>query len=203
MTINHHERNIRLHCITIGNAPVILGLPWLKLHNRQSTGRAPVSFHSDKCAGQCLTASPQATAIAEERATGNTTGNAGPERPEDDPWNLNTVMTKSRRRRKKCQESQRTSYPKRLHEFLGVFASKSPQSHRHIEPGPRIPFAARYNTPYEPLSPLSEDKMRALKDTSTPMKSVVDSCVNLASSAPITSSKEGRKLAALRPTIGG
>jgi hypothetical protein len=33
MTINHHTEDIRLHCITIGNAPVILGLPWLKLHN--------------------------------------------------------------------------------------------------------------------------------------------------------------------------
>ena len=28
LTINHHE-DIRLHCITIGNAPIILGLPWL------------------------------------------------------------------------------------------------------------------------------------------------------------------------------
>ena len=33
LTINHHEENIRLHCITIGNAPIILGLPWLKFHD--------------------------------------------------------------------------------------------------------------------------------------------------------------------------
>jgi len=33
LTINHHEEDIRLHCITIGNAPIILGLPWLKLHD--------------------------------------------------------------------------------------------------------------------------------------------------------------------------
>jgi len=29
LKINHHEEDVRLHCITIGNAPVILGLPWL------------------------------------------------------------------------------------------------------------------------------------------------------------------------------
>jgi len=33
LTINHHKEDIRLHCITIGNAPIILGLPWLKLHD--------------------------------------------------------------------------------------------------------------------------------------------------------------------------
>jgi len=33
LTINHHEEDIWLHCITIGNAPIILGLPWLKLHD--------------------------------------------------------------------------------------------------------------------------------------------------------------------------
>ena len=27
MTINHHKEDIHLHCITIRNAPVILGLP--------------------------------------------------------------------------------------------------------------------------------------------------------------------------------
>jgi len=33
LTINHHEEQIQLHCITIGNAPIILRLPWLKLHD--------------------------------------------------------------------------------------------------------------------------------------------------------------------------
>jgi len=46
MTINNHEEKIRLHCITIGNAPVILGLPWLKLHNPAIDWRAHrLSFH--------------------------------------------------------------------------------------------------------------------------------------------------------------
>jgi len=33
LTINDHEEDIRLHCITIGNTPIILGLPLLKLHD--------------------------------------------------------------------------------------------------------------------------------------------------------------------------
>jgi len=33
MRMNHHEEEIQLHCITIGNAPIILGMPWLKLHD--------------------------------------------------------------------------------------------------------------------------------------------------------------------------
>ena len=33
LTINHHEEDIRLHHNTIRNAPIILGLPWLKLYD--------------------------------------------------------------------------------------------------------------------------------------------------------------------------
>jgi hypothetical protein len=67
MTINHHEEDIRLQCITIGNAPVILGLPWLKLYNPTIDWRTDrLSFHSDKYAERCLTTSPRATVVAEE-----------------------------------------------------------------------------------------------------------------------------------------
>ena len=56
MTINNHEEKIHLHCITIGNAPVIVGLPWLKLHNPAIDWRTHrLSFHSDECAEQYLT----------------------------------------------------------------------------------------------------------------------------------------------------
>ena len=33
LTINHHEEDIQLHCFTIGNTPIILELPSLKLHD--------------------------------------------------------------------------------------------------------------------------------------------------------------------------
>jgi len=33
LIINHHEEDIPLHCIMIGNTPIILGLRWLKLYD--------------------------------------------------------------------------------------------------------------------------------------------------------------------------
>jgi len=48
LTTNHHEEDIRLHCITIGNTPIILGLPWLKLHDPVIGWKNhTVKFHSN------------------------------------------------------------------------------------------------------------------------------------------------------------
>jgi len=70
LTINHHEEDIQLHCITIGNAPIILGLPWLKLHDPVIGWKNhTVKFHSDYCAEKCLPSSPRANTVPEEKAT--------------------------------------------------------------------------------------------------------------------------------------
>jgi len=70
LTINHHEEDIQLHCITIGNAPIILGLPWLKLHDPVIGWKNhTVKFHSDHCAEKCLPSSPRANTVPEEKAT--------------------------------------------------------------------------------------------------------------------------------------
>ena len=67
LTINHHKEDIRLHCITIGNAPIILGLPWLKLHGPVIGWKNhTVKFHSDHCAEKCLLSSPRANTVPEE-----------------------------------------------------------------------------------------------------------------------------------------
>ena len=69
LDINNHYENIRLHCITIGNTPIILGLPWLKLHDPDIRWKNnQVSFTSDRCAKKCLALSPQATTVPEEKA---------------------------------------------------------------------------------------------------------------------------------------
>jgi predicted aspartyl protease len=166
MMINHHEEDIRLHRITIGNAPVILGLPWLKLHNLTIDWRAyRLSFHSDKCVERCLTASPQATTVAEERATEQYYRKTPDER-EDDPWEIcNTVMEKIKETEKEVPGKPEDIVPKEYHEFLEVFASKEPTKpppHRHQDH--RIPLQPGTTPPYEPLRPLSEDKMHAFKD---------------------------------------
>jgi hypothetical protein len=69
LTINNHHEMIRLHCITIGNSPIIVGLPWLKWHNPNIDWReGRVTFDSTKCARECLDTSPHATTVAAEQA---------------------------------------------------------------------------------------------------------------------------------------
>jgi len=70
LTINHHEEDIRLHCIMIGNAPIMLGLPSLKLHVPVIGWKNhTVKFHSEHCTEKCLPSSPRANTVPEEEAT--------------------------------------------------------------------------------------------------------------------------------------
>jgi hypothetical protein len=69
LTTNNHREMIKLHCITISNSPIILGLPWLKKHNPKIIWReGKVMFDSDKYAKECLDTSPHAKTIPEEKA---------------------------------------------------------------------------------------------------------------------------------------
>jgi hypothetical protein len=55
LIINNHHEKIKLHCITIRNSPIIMGLPWLKKHNPNidwKEGR--VMFNSEQCVKMCL-----------------------------------------------------------------------------------------------------------------------------------------------------
>jgi hypothetical protein len=71
LTINNHHETIRLHCITIGNSPNIIGLPWLKRHNPNIDWReGRVTFDLTKCTREYLDSSPHATTVAEEQAIG-------------------------------------------------------------------------------------------------------------------------------------
>jgi hypothetical protein len=71
LTINNHCETIRLHCITIGNVPIIVGLPWLRKHNPNIHWReGHVTFNSARYAKECLVTSPHATTVSEEKAMG-------------------------------------------------------------------------------------------------------------------------------------
>jgi hypothetical protein len=64
LTINNHHETIKLHCITIGNSPIIVGLPWLKKHNPNINWKmGRVTFDSDKCIRTCLEKSPHVKTI--------------------------------------------------------------------------------------------------------------------------------------------
>jgi hypothetical protein len=71
LTINNHYETIRLHCITIGSAPIIIALPCLRKHNPNIDGReGHVTFNLTRCAKECLTTSPHATTVSKEKSTG-------------------------------------------------------------------------------------------------------------------------------------
>jgi predicted aspartyl protease len=68
LTINDHREEIKLHCITIGNSPIIIGLPWLWKHNPNINWKeGRITFDSEKCGKTYLTASPHTTMITEKR----------------------------------------------------------------------------------------------------------------------------------------
>jgi hypothetical protein len=69
LIVNDHREKIKLHCITIGNSPIIVGLPWLLKHNPTiDWKKGKVIFDSDKCARECLDTSPHARTVPEEQA---------------------------------------------------------------------------------------------------------------------------------------
>jgi hypothetical protein len=71
LKINNHHEMITLHCITICNSPIIVGLPWLKRHNQNIDWKEGwITFDSTRCARECLDASLHVTTVAEERAIG-------------------------------------------------------------------------------------------------------------------------------------
>jgi len=68
LTMKHHEEDIRLHCITIGNTAIILGLPLLKLSDLVIRWKNhTVKFHSNHYAKRYLPSSPRANTVPEEK----------------------------------------------------------------------------------------------------------------------------------------
>jgi len=168
LTINRHEEDIRLHCITIMNAPIILGLPWLKLHDPVIGWKNhTVKFHSDHCAEKCLPSSPRANTVPEEKATEQYYKKTPAEEEnweigETDPWEVcQTVIDE-------IKETSRTSkkpIPPEYHEFLDVFTEQEPMiPPPHRTQDHHIPLEEGKTPPYEPLRPLKDEKIKALKE---------------------------------------
>ena len=152
LTINHHEEDIWLHCITIGNTPIILGLPWLKLHDPVIGWKNhTVKFHLDHCAEKCLPSSPKANTFPEEKAM-EQYHRKTPENweiTETDPWEVyQTVINKI----KETCKTNRNPIPLEYHEFLEVFTKKEPTAPPpHRTQDHHIPLEKGKTPPYEPL----------------------------------------------------
>jgi len=165
LTVNHHEKDIRVHCITIGNAPVILGLPWLKLHDPMIGWKNhTVKFHSDHCAEKCLPSSPRASTVLEEMAKKQyhrkTLENW--EIRKTDPWEVcQTIIDKI----KETSKDSNNLIPLEYNEFLEAFTEREPTApsphHTHDH---HIPLEKGKTLPYKPLRALNEEKVKALKE---------------------------------------
>jgi hypothetical protein len=71
LMINNHYETIRLHCITIGNLPIIVGLPWLKKHNPNINWKEGyIMFNSARYTKECMVILPHAIMVAKEKAIG-------------------------------------------------------------------------------------------------------------------------------------
>jgi len=155
LTINHHEEHICLHCITIGNTPIILGLPWLKLHDPVIGWKNhTVKFHSDHCTEKCLPSSPRANTVPEEKATEQYYEKTPAEEEnweigETDPWEV------CQRVIDKIKETFRTSkkpIPPEYYEFLDVFTEQEPTiPPPHRTQDHHIPLEEGKTPPYETL----------------------------------------------------
>jgi len=81
---------------------------------------------------------------------------------ETDPWEVCQMVIH------KIKETSRTSknpIPLEYHEFLDVFAKQEPATPPpHRMQDHHIPLEEGKTPPYEPLQPLNEDKMKALRE---------------------------------------
>ena len=123
-----------------------------------------MKFHSDHCAEKCLPSSLKANTVPEEKAIEQYHRKI-PEKweiGETDPWEVcQTEINKI----KETSKTNRNPIPPEYHEFLEVFTEKEPtaalphrtQDHHILLEKGKMP-------PYEPLRPLNDKKMKALKE---------------------------------------
>jgi len=155
-----------MNCITIANAPIILGLPWPKQHDPVIGWKNYiVKFHSDHCAERCLPSSPQAKTVSEAKAMEQYYKKTPEEWEigETDPWEIcQRVINKIKETdKRKPHQKIATEY----HEFFAVFTRKEPTTPPpHTMQDHHIPLEKEKTPPYEPLRPLNNEKMKVLKE---------------------------------------
>jgi len=126
-----------------------------------------VKFHSNHCAEKCLPSSPRANTVPEDKATEQYYKKTPAEEEnwkigETDPWEVcQTVIDE-------IKETSRTSkkpIPPEYHEFLDVFTEQEPTTPPpHRTQDHHIPLEEGKTPPYEPLRPLNDEKIKALKE---------------------------------------
>jgi hypothetical protein len=125
-----------------------------------------VKFHSDHCTEKYLPSSPRANMVPEEKQKEQYYRKT----PEEENWEIGeidawevcqAVIDKI----KKTSRPSKNPIPKEYHKFLEVFTEKEPMAPSpHRTQNHHIPLEEGKTPPYEPLRPLNEEKMKALKE---------------------------------------
>jgi len=105
--------------------------------------------------------SPQATSITEGKAIDQYYRKT-PEEAESDPWEVCQMVIDKIKETSKDSEG---GIPEEYEDFLQVFTSTEPTTlPPHRDQDHHIPLLEGKMPPYEPLRPLNEEKMRALRE---------------------------------------
>jgi len=124
-----------------------------------------MKFHSDHCAKRCLPSSPRANTVPEEKAIEQYYKKTPEEWEigETDPWEVCQTVIDKIKKTDKTKPHQ--AIPTEYHEFLPIFTEKEPTTPPlHRTQDHHIPLEKGKTPPYEPLRPLNDEKMKALKE---------------------------------------
>src|SRR5258706_10547607 len=163
VSIGRHHETVTFQVTTLGQHPMILGLPWLKKHNPEiEWSTHQVMFKSQYCQEQCLEESPIVKAPREESAIQQfvRTMPVTPHR-EQRKLQLSSITTSKSAslaaeaaRANKQPTDPRTIVPREYHNLLQLFPVKEatePPPRRGIDhriellPNETQPFKALYN----------------------------------------------------------
>jgi len=174
VSIGKHHETVTFQVTTLGQHPMILGLPWLKKHNPEiEWSTHQVMFKSQYCQEQCLEESPIVKAPREESAIQQFVRTM-PVTPHQEQRKLQlSSITASKSaslaaevaRANKPPTDPRTIVPREYHDLLQLFPVKEatePPPRRGIDH--RIELLPNETPPFKALYNLSGNELRTLRD---------------------------------------
>ncbi|SGZ31527.1 BQ5605_C045g12195 [Microbotryum silenes-dioicae] len=180
LNIGDHHEEIQLNISTIAHYPIILGIPWLKLHNSSvSWSKHIVHFDSDHCSKSCLAVTPMVHTLSRHPIYGDfsTTPStsldiSGIQHPEQLDDAIKVVATtefahlgRSDATQDATTKDPRALVPPQYHDYLDVFdekeADKLPPRHPYDH---SIPLDPSIKVPAGRLYPLNESELKNLAD---------------------------------------
>ena len=163
LEIGHHSETITLDVTNLGHYPIILGMPWLKLHDPTIIwSKSRLAFNSDFCLSNCLRSNSVVHAVAEHPLI-PVPGFSYPFPSDSAPSHPSVLSLVS------SASLDSVSLPpfvvKYYSDFMDVFSEKESNTlplhgpHDH-----QIPIVDEKAPPFGPIYPLSRTELQVLSD---------------------------------------